>query len=63
MGEGRFVVIDGVQVSRERATRLGLLKAEKESEAAPAGHESRARGPRSARQGTTPDATTTTTGK
>lgn len=50
----RFVVIEGVQYSRTRAVRLGLLEAPKDSDAA--GHESRARGPRSVRKGATPDA-------
>lgn len=50
----RFVVIDGVQYSRARAIRLGLVEAPKETESV--GHESRTRSPRSVRRGATPDA-------
>lgn len=48
----RFVIIDGVQVARERAIRLGLLKAA-ETETKPAGapSSSRARSSESARKG------------
>lgn len=57
----RFVIIDGVQYSRERAKRLGLLVTESKAATpeAPkpivnAPSESRARGPETARKGQAP---------
>lgn len=47
--ESRFLIIDGVQISRVRAERMGLL--EGKSEDAPVGSSSTARTPQSARSG------------
>lgn len=55
--ESRFVVIDGVQYSRPRAIRLGLLKAET-AKPADGPSNSRARTSSSQRTATAPAATT-----
>lgn len=50
--KSRFVIVDGVQVARARAVRLGLIKDDEPRAAGPS--QSRARGPETVRKGNPP---------